>query len=231
MSDQRPLVLGIAGGTGSGKTTVAQRIVGHFRPGDVCHIQHDAYYRHRPELTDKERQAVNYDHPDSLDNDLLVAHIDALIEGRPIQRPNYDFATHLRTDEMTEVQPVPIVLVEGILIFADERLVERMGLKLFVDTPADIRVLRRVRRDMQQRGRAFEDVRQQYYKTVRPMHIAFVEPSKSKADLIIPEGGSNSVAIGVIVERIRAKLLGREDLQAPYRHDDFVEGLSAKRKA
>lgn len=230
MSDQRPLVLGIAGGTGSGKTTVAQRIVAHFRPGDVCHIQHDAYYRHRPDLSFEERQSVNYDHPDSLDNDLLIAHLDALIAGEPIQRPNYDFETHLRTEKTSEVLPVPIVLLEGILIFADERLVERMDLKLFVDTPPDIRVLRRVRRDMQKRGREFEDVRQQYYKTVRPMHIAFVEPSKSKADLIIPEGGSNAVAIGVIVERIRAKLLGREDLQPPYRHDDYEEDFAIKHK-
>lgn len=223
-------MIGIAGGTGSGKTTVARKIVDSFRPGDVSHVQHDAYYANRPGLSFEERQQVNYDHPDSLDNALLLHHVDELIAGRAIAAPNYDFANHLRTDHTTAVTPSPIVLIEGILIFADERLVKRMDLKLFVDTPADIRVLRRVRRDMNKRGRSFEEVRQQYYTSVRPMHIAFVEPSKSKADLIIPEGGNNAVAIGVIVERIRSKLLGREDVQSPRRHSDYDKDGAQRRK-
>ena len=230
MSSNKPLVLGIAGGTGSGKTTVARKIVESFRDGDVVHIQHDAYYRHRPDLSVDQRALVNYDHPDSLDNDLLVQQLRALIDGGTIDRPNYDFATHLRTEQTTRVQSGPIILVEGILIFADQRLVELMDLKLFVDTPADIRVLRRVRRDMRARGRNFEEVRKQYYETVRPMHIAFVEPSKSKADLIIPEGGNNAVAIGVIVERIRAKLLGRDVQEAGHRHDDHDRQGAAQRR-
>ncbi len=227
----KPLVIGIAGGSGSGKTTVAQRIVGSFRPGDVTHIQHDAYYRHRPDLNDAERRAVNYDHPDSLDNGLLIEQLDTLIAGGSVEMPEYDFVTHLRKEPTKSVDATPIVLIEGILIFADPALTERMDVRLFVDTPPDIRVLRRVRRDMRMRGRTFEEVRQQYYETVRPMHIAFVEPSKSKADLIIPEGGNNAVAIGVIVERIRSKLIGREQLQAPHRHGDYdVDAASSRRE-
>ncbi len=229
MSD-RPLVIGIAGGTGSGKTTVARRIVGSFRDRDVCHIQHDSYYRHRPHLSKEQRSKINFDHPDSLDNALLAAHLDELIAGRTVHVPDYDFATHLRCEETLRVRSAPIIVVEGILIFADDRLVERMDLKLFVDTPADIRVLRRVRRDIQERGRDFDSVRRQYYDTVRPMHIAFVEPSKSKADLIIPEGGNNAVAIGVIVERIRSQLVGRHLFQAAHRHDDFDEAASQLRR-
>lgn len=224
----RPLVIGIAGGTGSGKSTVARRIVSHFRDRDVAHIQHDAYYKHLPELSPTERAAVNFDHPESLDNDLLIRHIDELVGGRAIERPEYNFTTHLRYEQTVSVAPAPILIVEGILIFADPRLTERMDLKLFVDTPADIRVLRRVRRDLEKRGRDFASVRLQYYTTVRPMHIAFVEPSKSKADLIIPEGGNNAVAIGVIVERIRAQLVDHHP--APRRRNDTASTGAAQRR-
>lgn len=214
----KPLVIGIAGGTGSGKTTIARNIVAEFRSTDVSHIQHDAYYRDRADLTAEERARVNYDHPDSLDNALLVAHLDALLAGRPIERPNYDFRTHRRTVETTSVRNTPIVIVEGILIFADPALVSRFDICIFVDTPADIRILRRIRRDMEARGRTFEEIRQQYYETVRPMHLAFVEPSRRVADLIIPEGGNNRVAIEVIVDRIRRELLTLTE--AERRHDD-----------
>ena len=207
----KPLVIGIAGGTGSGKTTIARAIVAEFRAADVAYIQHDAYYRDRPDLTDDERARVNYDHPDSLDNALLVAHLDELLAGRSVARPNYDFRTHRRTVETTAVRDTPIVIVEGILIFADPALVSRFDIKVFVDTPADIRILRRIRRDMESRGRTFEEIRVQYYETVRPMHQAFVEPSRRVADLIIPEGGNTRVAIEVIVDRIRRELVTLSD--------------------
>ena len=152
------------------------------------------------------RAQVNYDHPDSLDNALLIAHLDALKEGRSIERPNYDFVHHARKVETTHVNPTTVVVVEGILIFADAELRDRFDIKLFVDTPADIRLLRRIRRDMERRGRTFDDVRRQYARTVRPMHEAFVEPSRRFADLIIPEGGNQRVAIEMVVDRIRRQL-------------------------
>ncbi len=209
----KPLVIGIAGGTGSGKTTIARKIVGEFRSEDVTHVQHDAYYRDQRDLSAEERARVNYDHPDSLDNALLVDHLDELLAGRAVGCPTYDFVTHSRLQRTTLLRPTPIVIVEGILIFADPRLVSRMDIKLFVDTPADIRILRRIRRDMEKRGRTFDEVRQQYYATVRPMHLAFVEPSRRVADLIIPEGGNNRVAIEVIVDRIRRELVSRSDAE------------------
>lgn len=206
----KPLVIGIAGGTGSGKSTIARAIVSEFRGEDVIHIQHDAYYRDRPDLTPEQRARVNYDHPSSLDNALLVEHLDTLLGWRRIERPNYDFVTHRRKANCTAVEPAPIVIVEGILLFEDRRLVDRFDIKLFVDTPADIRILRRIRRDMKERGRSFDEIRKQYYETVRPMHEAFVEPTRRLADLIIPEGGNNRVAIEVIVDRIRRDLAHRE---------------------
>lgn len=203
------LVIGIAGGTGSGKSTIARAIVAHFRDEDVNHIQHDAYYRTRATMSAEERARVNYDHPDSLDNEQLVADLDALIAGSTVERPNYDFVTHSRRPETTTLHATPILIVEGILLFADPRICDRLDIKLFVDTPADIRILRRIRRDMKERGRTFDEVRKQYYETVRPMHEAFVEPTRRLADLIIPEGGSNRVAIEVIVDRIRRELAHR----------------------
>ncbi len=206
----KPLVIGIAGGTGSGKSTIARHIVAHFRDEQVGLIQHDSYYRDRPQLSDEERAAVNYDHPDSLENSLLVAHIDELVAGRPVELPIYDFVSHRRQVQKTSMTPRPILIIEGILLFDDSRLLERFDVKLYVDTPADIRILRRIRRDIDRRGRSFEDVRQQYYSTVRPMHEAFVEPSRRRADLIIPEGGSNRVAIGVIVDKVHRELQRRQ---------------------
>ncbi len=202
----KPLVIGIAGGTGSGKTTISKAIRAELPANRVAYLQHDAYYKHRPDLTFNERAALNFDHPDSLDNDLLAEHLDQLCEGKTIPCPMYDFVHHKRLEETEEIQPAGVVIVEGILIFAEYRLRRRFDIKLFIDTPADIRVLRRIRRDIEQRGRTFEEIRKQYYETVRPMHEAFVEPSRLHADLIIPEGGDRQVAIDLIVQRIRSQL-------------------------
>ncbi len=225
----KPLVIGIAGGTGSGKSTIARHIVAHFRDEHVGLIQHDSYYRDRPQLSDAERAGVNYDHPDSLENSLLVAHIDELLASRAVEVPIYDFVTHRRQTHTTALTKRPILIVEGILLFDDPRLRERFDIKLYVDTPADIRVLRRIRRDMQLRGRSFEDTRQQYYATVRPMHEAFVEPSRRHADLIIPEGGSNRVAIGVIVDKVHRELQRRQRSAARRRR--VRSGAARRRKA
>ena len=199
----RPLIIGIGGGTGAGKTTISRAIMADLPDRSAAYIQHDSYYRDRPELNLEQRARQNYDHPESLDNDLLVEHLDALIANQPIEVPIYDFMNHRRKDETTTVHPAPVVVVEGILIFADARLNARYDIKIFIDTPPDIRVLRRIRRDIEQRGRTFDDVRRQYYATVRPMHYSFVEPTKYHADIIIPEGGNTRVAIDLLVRRIR----------------------------
>lgn len=202
----RMITVGIAGGTGSGKTTVAKRIAQALPSSAVTTIEHDAYYRDRRDLSADDRALVNYDHPDSLETELLVEHIDRLRAGDAVDVPIYDFKTHSRSAESRRVSPTPIVLVEGILVFVDARLRERLDMKLFVDTDADIRIFRRIRRDMEHRGRTFESVREQYYKTVRPMHLEFVEPSKRTADLIIPEGGNNAVAIDLIITKLKSLL-------------------------
>ena len=188
---ERPLIIGVAGGSGSGKTTVAQRIVEQIGPERVAHLQHDSYYRHRPDLSFEERTRLNYDHPDSLENDLLIAHVKTLCSGQAVDVPTYDFAQHLRSPQTEWIEPRPVILVDGILVFADEDLRKLMHLKIFVDTDADLRVIRRLLRDTSERGRSVESVIEQYLATVRPMHEQFVEPSKRHADLIIPEGGHN----------------------------------------
>lgn len=198
----KPFLIGIAGGTGSGKSTIAAKITEGLPDGNSEIVDHDSYYRPHSDLRLEERELLNYDHPDALDNDLLVAHLDALRAGRGIDVPIYDFVTHGRKGETRRVEPTPVIIVEGILVFVDERIRERLDVKVFVDTDPDIRVFRRVRRDMEQRGRTFSQVREQYYKTVRPMHLQFVEPSKRWADIIIPEGGNNSVALDLIVGRL-----------------------------
>jgi uridine kinase len=202
----RMIIVGIAGGTGSGKTTVAKRIAQALPAAAVTTIEHDAYYRDRSELSDDERSQLNYDHPESLQTELLVEHIDRLRAGEAVSVPIYDFKQHKRAEESRRVQPTPIVIVEGILVFVDPRLRERLDMKLFVDTDSDIRIFRRIRRDMEHRGRSFESVREQYYRTVRPMHLEFVEPSKRTADLIIPEGGNNAVAIDLIITKLKSVL-------------------------
>jgi uridine kinase len=197
-----PIFVGIAGGTGSGKSTVAANIAGGLSQESVALLDHDSYYRHHPDMPFEERELLNYDHPDSLDNELLIEHLDALRAGRGIEVPSYDFCTHARRTTTRAVPACPVVIVEGILVFVDSRIRERLDVKVFVDTDADIRVFRRIRRDMESRGRTFQQVREQYYKSVRPMHLQFVEPSKRWADIIIPEGGNNRVALDLVLGRL-----------------------------
>ena len=192
-------VLGIAGGTGSGKTTVAERLLAGLGQQAIVLIDHDAYYRDRSSLSAAERLRLNYDHPDAIETDLLVAHLTDLRAGRAVEIPQYDFRQHVRRAETRRIEPAPVVIVEGILVLAEERLRAQMDLRIFVDTDADIRLMRRLERDIEQRGRTFTQVREQYNATVRPMHLAFVEPSKRFADLIIPEGGENRPALDTII--------------------------------
>lgn len=200
------MIIGICGGTGSGKTTVANRILESVSASQVVFIQQDSYYRNLKDLPLDYRQVANFDHPDALDNDLLVHHVRKLKAGEPIELPIYDFKTHTRLNETRLLQPKPIVIVEGILIFADPRLLEQMDIKVFVDTPDDIRFIRRLRRDIAERGRTLESVIEQYIATVRPMHQQFVESSKRYADVIIPEGGHNLVSIDLLSGKIRERL-------------------------
>jgi uridine kinase len=200
------MIIGICGGTGSGKTTVANRILESVSANEVVFIQQDSYYRNIKDLPLDFRNIANFDHPDALDNDLLVNHVRRLRAGEPIDLPIYDFKTHSRLSETRAVAPKPIVIVEGILIFAEPRLLEHMDIKVFVDTPDDIRFIRRLRRDVAERGRTAESVIEQYLATVRPMHMQFVEPSKRHADVIIPEGGHNLVSIDLLSGKIREKL-------------------------
>jgi uridine kinase len=204
MPASKPLVIGIAGGTGSGKSTVACNLANGLPAGAVVILDHDSYYCHYPDMPFEERQLFNYDHPDALDNALLIEHLDRLRAGQSVEVPSYDFVAHLRGSETRHVESAPVVIVEGILTFVDDALRERMDIKIFVDTDADIRLFRRVRRDMESRGRTFQQVREQYFKTVRPMHMQFVEPSKRWADLIIPEGGNNRVALDMVLARLLA---------------------------
>jgi uridine kinase len=200
------LIIGICGGTGSGKTTVANRILESVSASEVVFIQQDSYYRNLTDLPLDYRNIANFDHPDALDNDLLVNHVRRLKAGEAVELPVYDFRTHSRLNETRHVDPKPIVIVEGILIFADPRLLEQMDIKVFVDTPDDIRFIRRLRRDLDERGRTVESVIEQYVATVRPMHMQFVEPSKRHADVIIPEGGHNLVSIDLLSGKIRERL-------------------------
>jgi len=196
------LVLGIAGGTGSGKTTIATKIADALPPGSVTRIEHDAYYRDLSHLPAKERAEVNFDHPSSLETELLVEHVRHLREGRSVDVPLYDFTRHSRRVETKHHRATPLVIVEGILTFVDERLRQLLDIKIFVDTDADIRVFRRIRRDLEQRGRSFSSIRDQYHATVRPMHLMYVEPAKQRAVLLVPEGGDNRVALDLIVAKL-----------------------------
>jgi uridine kinase len=200
------MIIGISGGTGSGKTTVANKILENVEASEVVFIQQDSYYRNLQDLPLDYRQVANFDHPDALDNELLVNHVRKLRAGEAIELPIYNFKTHSRLHETRRVEPKPIVIVEGILIFTDPRLLEQMDIKVFVDTPDDIRFIRRLRRDIAERGRTVESVIEQYIATVRPMHMQFVEPSKRHADVIIPEGGHNLVSIDLLSGKIRERL-------------------------
>ncbi len=205
MSDRdppRPLVVGIAGGTGSGKTTVAHKLAAAMPAGRCVTIEHDAYYRDQAHLSFEERTRINYDHPESLESSLLADHLRALRENRTVEIPIYDFATHTRRPDTRQVPAARVIIVEGILVFTEAILREQLDIKIFVDTDADIRLIRRIRRDLEQRGRSFQSVRDQYYATVRPMHLEHVEPSKRWADLIVPEGGDNKVALDVILGQL-----------------------------
>lgn len=200
---RRPLIIGIAGGSGSGKTTIAQAVVGAL--SGVALIEHDAYYRHLPHLSFEERTRVNYDHPDSLETELLISHLQLLKTGVAIDQPTYDFTVHLRAQATHRVEPAPVLLIDGILVLADAELRHHLDLKIYVDTDPDIRLARRLRRDLEERGRTPASVLEQYFATVRPMHLDFVEPSKRYADLIIPEG-YNPRAEATVVDMIRTQL-------------------------
>jgi uridine kinase len=200
------MIIGICGGTGSGKTTVANKILQAVSANEVAFIQQDSYYRDLDQMPLDYRQKVNFDHPDALDNDLMVEHVRALRAGRAVELPIYDFKNHLRRKETLRMEPKLITILEGILIFNEKRLLEEMDIKVFVDTPDDIRFIRRLRRDIAERGRTVDSVIEQYLATVRPMHMQFVEPSKRCADVIIPEGGHNMVSIGLLSGKIRERL-------------------------
>ena len=204
------IVIGIAGGTGSGKTTIAKKIFQAFDKNALI-LSHDYYYKEYPDLTLEQKRKLNYDHPDSLDTDLLVQHIKALKSGQAIMHPTYDFATHSRNKEWSKMNSAEVIIVEGILIYTSKELCDLCDIKLFVDTDADVRFIRRLRRDVNRRGRSMESVINQYLSTVKPMHEQFVEPSKAKADLIIPEGGHNAIAVGMIVDAIRKKMKKEQD--------------------
>jgi uridine kinase len=200
------VVVGVAGGTGSGKTTVAEAIVTRIGAARIAYLQHDRYYRDLGVGDPAELLHHNFDHPNALESELLVAHLEQLKAGRPIEVPIYDFTRHRRTSRTEHIQPSRVVLVEGILIFVEAALRRLFDIKIFVDTDADLRFIRRLRRDITERGRTVESVVGQYLETVRPMHLEFVEPSKRWADLIIPEGGFNPVALDVVCARIEALL-------------------------
>ncbi|WP_294540122.1 uridine kinase [uncultured Gemmiger sp.] len=193
-------IIGIAGGTGSGKSTLTARLREHFGEHEVSVINHDSYYKRHDELPYEERCKLNYDHPDSFDTDLLVEHLRALRRGETVQVPVYNYSIHNRSDKTVTVSPAPVIIVEGILIFDSAELCSMMDLKVFVDTDADVRILRRIVRDVKSRGRTLDSVVKQYLTTVKPMHEQFVEPSKRKADLIVPEGGRNEVALDMLIK-------------------------------
>jgi uridine kinase len=200
----RPLFIGLAGGSGSGKTTIAEEVVDRLE-GRVSLLHHDAYYRHLVDLSFDERTRVNYDHPDSLETELLVKHLESLRSGLAIEHPVYDFASHLRSSETVRIEPGRVVMVEGILVLSDAALRAELDLKIFVDTDPDLRLARRLERDIAERGRSVDSVINQYFTTVRPMHLEFVEPSRRYADIIIPEG-YNPAAVATVVELIRSRL-------------------------
>jgi uridine kinase len=208
---QPPLVIGVAGGSGSGKTTVTNAILERVGRERIAVLPHDAYYHDLSHMPLEQRARVNFDHPDAFDNTLYLVHLDALAGGQPVAMPTYDFATYVRLPEVLVVAPQPVVLLEGILIFADAALRAHMNIKLFVDAESDLRIIRRIQRDTRSRGRTVESVIEQYLRTVRPMHLEFVEPSKRYADIIIPSGGLNTIAIDMVVARIERMLDARAE--------------------
>lgn len=200
----RPVIVGIAGGSGSGKTTVVDRIVERLGPDRVTCIQHDSYYLDRSDLPPTSRHQINFDHPDALETDLLIEHLEQLLDGHSVRVPIYDFSNHVRTAGTVQACPHSVILIEGILILVDARLRDLMDIKVFVDTDPDLRVIRRMERDVASRERSLESVIRQYLETVRPMHLEYVEPSKRYADIVIPEGGYNEVAVDLLFTKIDA---------------------------
>lgn len=207
---KHPVVIGIAGGSGSGKTTVLRRIIEDVGEERIAVLDHDAYYHDLSHLPPDERARYNFDHPDALETSLLCEHLDRLVCGETVEKPVYDFTTHRRLEEVERVEPRPVVIVEGILVLAESVLARRMDIKIYVDAADDIRLMRRIRRDLEERGRTIETILRQYERTVRPMHLEFVEPSKRKADIIIPRGGHNRVAIKMLLARIETLLRAAE---------------------
>lgn len=206
MNSSKPLVIGIAGGSGSGKTSVTNRIYNVFKEHSVVVIEQDYYYKDQSHLAFNERLLTNYDHPLAFDTDLLIEHVEMLLQRQPIQKPVYDYALHTRAEDIILIEPKDVIILEGILVLEDERLRELMDIKLFVDTDADLRIIRRLMRDIQDRGRTIDSVIEQYLSVVRPMHNQFIEPTKKYADIIIPEGGQNEVAIDLMVTKIKTIL-------------------------
>lgn len=211
MPGSRPLILGVAGGSGSGKTTVVSQIIRAMEPVPVSLLHHDSYYRDHPDLSDQDRGRLNYDHPDVLETPLLAGHLRELLAGQAVEEPVYDFTTHSRTDETRRIEPNPVVIVDGILILAEPDLRELMDIRVYVETDSDLRFIRRLLRDTQERGRSVESVIRQYQETVRPMHLEFVEPSRRHADVIVPFGRENRVAISMLVARLRAEVFEDSD--------------------
>ncbi|TVP55957.1 MAG: uridine kinase [Gemmatimonadales bacterium] len=210
MRRARPLVVGVAGGSGSGKTTVVREILEGIRPDRVGVIHHDAYYRDYGHLPEDTRAQINFDHPDALETELLVTHIEQLLRGEAVELPVYDFTTHARADRTLRLEPTEVLIVDGILVLAEAELRRVMDIRIFVDTDSDLRFIRRLTRDIEDRGRSLDSVVTQYQEWVRPMHLEFVEPSKRYADLIIPEGGENRVAIDMLVTKLSSVLEARE---------------------
>src|SRR6266513_1859887 len=202
----KPLIIGIAGGSGSGKSTVARNVAELLTTSSVAFIDMDAYYKNFPELSLDQRRKLNWDHPDAFDYDLLCTHLEALSKRKSIDKPEYDFVTHLRRPRPTRVEPADVVVIDGILLFVDERVRELCDVKVFVDADADVRLIRRIERDTNDRGRPLDEILEQYLSTVQPMHLQFVEPSKRYADVIVPRGGHNAVAIEMIVAKIQRRL-------------------------
>ena len=206
MTKNRPLIIGIAGGSCSGKTSVTHAIYDVFKDHSVAVIEQDYYYKDQSHLTFEERLLTNYDHPLAFDTDLLIEHIHTLLDRKPIEKPVYDYVNHTRSNEVVHVEPKDVIIVEGILVLEDERLRGLMDIKLFVDTDSDLRIIRRIQRDIKERGRTADSVIEQYVTAVRPMHNMFIEPTKRYADVIIPEGGDNEVAIDLMVTKIKTIL-------------------------
>ncbi len=207
----KSIIIGIAGGTGSGKTTIAKNIVQEYSPGEVLRLDLDSYYRDLSDLSREERAAINFDHPSSLEIELLVQHVDELCQGKAVQIPIYNFATHNRAKDTRKVEPHKVIIIEGIMALCYPELTAKLDVKLYVDTPSDIRFIRRLKRDIIERGRSVDSVIDQYKATVRPMHSQFVEPNKYLADVIIPEGGMNHVAVDLIRTKINAVLKEKHD--------------------